>query len=352
MTGASLIGWLTHEAECLDSSTSKAELVLANIAGTGMLKAGVPSAMGGTEGPFSTAISAIADLAEHSLTAAFVCWAQRAVIESLIQSPNQGLAQQWLPALLNGTLAGTPGLSNAMKALSGIGEMQLQAQRRPDGVMLNGSVPWATNAHKQGFLLAVAAYDSEANTYSVFAVPHHADGVKVGGDQNLLALVGSNTVSLHLENTILEDGWQIHPNAKIFLPELRPAFLGLQSGMAFGLARASVRAARSNASASHVLLHNELDTLEAELHNYWSQLCRIVDVPAAAETLRGMVEVRIGAVELALRAVQLELQALGGRAYLVDQNKGFARRWREAAFLPIITPSLMHLKAEMARQGT
>jgi alkylation response protein AidB-like acyl-CoA dehydrogenase len=54
-------------------------------------------------------------------------------------------------------------------------------------------------------------------------------------------------------------------------------------------------------------------------------------------------------VEVATSAVQLELQALGGRAWLRGEDGGFQRRWREAAFLPVVTPTLAQLKTESAR---
>ncbi|EWM40207.1 putative acyl-CoA dehydrogenase domain protein [Bordetella holmesii 70147] len=43
------------------------------------------------------------------------------------------------------------------------------------------------------------------------------------------------------------------------------------------------------------------------------------------------------------------MQTSGGKAYLHGDGNGFARRWREAAFLPIVTPSLIQLKTELAR---
>ncbi|RJT68389.1 acyl-CoA dehydrogenase, partial [Escherichia coli] len=51
--------------------------------------------------------------------------------------------------------------------------------------------------------------------------------------------------------------------------------------------------------------------------------------------------IRIGLAEAAANAVQLELQASGGKAYLSEHGAGFARRWRESAFVPIVTPSLV-----------
>lgn len=63
-------------------------------------------------------------------------------------------------------------------------------------------------------------------------------------------------------------------------------------------------------------------------------------------------QIRIGLAALASSALELELQARGGKAYLQGHTDGFARRWREAAFIPIVTPSLVQLKAQLARQRT
>ena len=59
-------------------------------------------------------------------------------------------------------------------------------------------------------------------------------------------------------------------------------------------------------------------------------------------------QIRIALAEIAAQAVALELQAMGGRAYLAGPGRDFARRWREAAFLPILTPSLLELKTVLA----
>lgn len=62
-------------------------------------------------------------------------------------------------------------------------------------------------------------------------------------------------------------------------------------------------------------------------------------------------KLRIILAESAADAVQLELQASGGKAYLCEYGEGFARRWRESAFVPIVTPSLVQLRAELQRQA-
>ncbi len=61
-------------------------------------------------------------------------------------------------------------------------------------------------------------------------------------------------------------------------------------------------------------------------------------------------EIRIALAEVVAEAVALELQALGGKAYLAGPGRGFARRSREAAFIPVITPSLVQLKTALAKR--
>ena len=58
--------------------------------------------------------------------------------------------------------------------------------------------------------------------------------------------------------------------------------------------------------------------------------------PQAAPLFR----IRIKLAGLVRAAADLELDAAGGRAYLVATTGGFARRCVEAAFVPVVTPSL------------
>jgi hypothetical protein len=81
-----------------------------------------------------------------------------------------------------------------------------------------------------------------------------------------------------------------------------------------------------------------------------------------AELLQGLDDGRFGADPAALfrlrlalalhvqEALALELQAWGGQAYLEGQAPGFARRWREAAFIPIITPSVAQLEMQLLKK--
>lgn len=306
----SLAAWLDAHADSLDADTLHADALPARLARAGLFAAAVPEGEGGDGRALNAAVDVVAGLAEHSLSAAFVYWAQRAVIACLLASPNRDLVRRLVPDLVHGRLAGAPGLSNAMKFLGGLDRLRITGTAAPDGMRLNGTVAWATNLSRQGFLAAIAVGGEHGDNPAVFALPHDARGVMREPDLDLLALRGTNTAALRLDEVVLDASWQIHPQARVFLPSIRPVFVGLQCGLGLGLARASLRAARA-----------ALDLLTLRL--------RMVDIAAAA--------------------VALELQALGGRALLRAESGGYARRAREAAFLAVVTPTVAHLKGDLAR---
>jgi alkylation response protein AidB-like acyl-CoA dehydrogenase len=351
MLDESLITWLKEHAESLDAETVLAADILPRLAQEGLCKAGLPEKEGGGGGRPSAAIAIVAALARHSMSAAFVYWAQRALIECVVASPNRSLVQRLLPSLLGGRLAGAPGLSNAMKFLGGLDQLQTRFTAVPEGFVLNGRVPWATNLQRQGFVAALAAGNPEGTQTAVFAVPHDAPGLTREPDLDLVGLRGTGTAALRLADARLGEEWLLHPQAKAFLPGVRPVFVGMQCGLGLGLARASLRSAREALEGSRSVLPGELEALEARVHDYWQALSTGIDSGRLREQPSELLGLRMRMVDIALDAVQLELQALGGRAYLRGENPGFTRRWREAAFLPIVTPTLAQLKTELARSN-
>jgi alkylation response protein AidB-like acyl-CoA dehydrogenase len=349
MLDESLTFWLKERAEALDADAELAGALVPRLALAKLFKTGVPASEGGTGESPSAAIGAVADLAQYSMSAAFVFWAQRALIECVLGSPNRALVRRLLPSLLAGGLAGAPGLSNAMKFLGGLDQLQTRFIPSPDGFTLNGRVPWATNLQRQGFVVALAAGNLEGTHTSVFAVPSDAAGLAREPDLDLAGLRGTSTAALRLDDVRLGEEWQIHPQAKEFLPGVRPLFVGMQCGLGLGLARASLRSAREALEDSRSVLLGELEAREAQVRDYWEALSTGIDSGRLRERPAELLGLRMRMVEIALDAVQLELQALGGRAYLRGESGGFTRRWREAAFLPIVTPTLAQLKTERAR---
>jgi alkylation response protein AidB-like acyl-CoA dehydrogenase len=346
-----LDAWLQAHADALDTTPDLAGDVVPRLAGAGVLRAGVPVELGGAGGTVADAIEAIAHVAEHSLAAAFVFWGQRTFIEYILQSPNAALRERWLAPLLAGTTGGATGLSNAMKFLSGIESLQITATPNDTGWQLDGALAWITNLRKDGFIAAAAVNSANGAPPAIVAFTSASPGVTRSADLDLMALRGSNTAAVKLDGVQIDADLVIHADARAYLPGVRPSFLGMQCGMSIGLARAALRSARALSTAMRGPLLPRIDAAEAALAQQVAQLKEgVVDgrfKTAAAPLFR----LRIDLAASVQEAVMLELQASGGKAYLQDRDTNFARRWREAAFVPIITPSLTQLAGELQKHA-
>ncbi len=343
--------WLDAQAQALDLGHSDPQHVLSQLASANVLRIGVSPQLGGSGGTVADALEAMANVASHSLASAFVFWGQRAFIEYVLQSPNNALRERLLPDLLSGQLAGATGLSNAMKFLSGIETLQVRAHTQANGWSLNGRLHWVTNLRKSGFVVAAAIEREEGGAPFVLAIPDKRPGLQRSDDLELMGLQSSNTAALELNDVRVSHDWLLHDDARIFLPAVRPAFLGLQCGLAIGLARRSLKEVESHLQGPRSGLLDALHAQQADLETHVKTLKdglldgRFLAEPAA------LFRLRIALAEASASAVQFELQASGGKAYLTAHGSAFARRWRESAFVPIVTPSLVQLRAELQRQA-
>ena len=344
---AHLHHWLHMHADQLDQSSQLAETVLPALAGDNLLRIGVAQERGGAGGDVRDAIDAIARVAEQSVTAAFVFWGQRCFIEFLLQSENRALAERRLPALLAGTQAGASGLSNAMKFLSGIEQLQITGARHADGLVVDGGLAWVTNLRKAGFVAAAAVAPDDGAPPVIMAFDSSAAGVQRSDDLDLVALRGSNTASVKLAQVHIPSADIISDNAPAWLPQVRPAFLGMQCGLSIGLARASLAQAAQISAGSRNALTPRIEALQATLATAVNTLLAGVHDGRFKTQAPAMFRLRIQLAEILQQALMLELQAMGGRAYLIAEQQGFARRWRESSFIPIVTPSLTQLQAAL-----
>ncbi|MCU1716673.1 acyl-CoA dehydrogenase family protein [Pseudomonas sp. 5P_3.1_Bac2] len=350
MLSAQLREWLEQQAEALDLGQLDGAELLPRLAAADLLRVGVPEVEGGLGGDISAAVEAVTEVATHSLTAAFVLWGQRSFIEFLLQSTNQSLQQRLLPALLQGELAGASGLSNAMKFLSGIEQLGVQASAQGDGYVLNGRLPWVTNLRKQGFVVAAAVERSDGSAF-IAAIDSQQPGLHRGDDLQLLGMQSSNTAAVQLHDVNLPASAVIAEDARSFLARVRPCFLALQCAMALGLARRSVAEIAAHLAGSRCVLAAEFSQLQRDLVGIREQLHQGLREQRFLNQPQELFKLRIALAGLTSQAVQLELQASGGRAYLQPYGAGFARRWRESAFIPVITPSLVQLRGELEREA-
>jgi len=340
------VSWLAANACALDRGEEDAGTVLPRLADAGVTAAGVPFHHGGVGGDIVDGIVAVSAVAEESLAAAFVLWGHRTYIEYLLQSPNGALGERLLPDLLSGRVAGATGLSNAMKFLAGLEPLQITAREDGGGLALTGKMPWVTNLRPQGFHVA-AAIDHQNGQAFVASLAHDDAGLARSADLALFGMQSSNTAAVVLADVKIGADRILHADARSWLPRIRPAFLGLQCGMSIGLARRSLKEATQVAGAGRGVLSQPLGDIAARLAHAESRLfagVRSREFEADAATL---FELRIALAEIAADAVSLELHSAGGKAYLREPGREVARRWREVAFIPLITPSLVQLKTAL-----
>jgi alkylation response protein AidB-like acyl-CoA dehydrogenase len=337
--------WLDDNARNFDIASNDAAALLPQMAEAGLFGIGVPVRFGGTGADVAEATRAIAAVSAHSLAAGFVFWGHRSFIEYLLQSPNDALRDRLLPNLLAGRRAGATGLSNAMKFLNGLEELQIKATRDDRSIQIDGKLPWVTNLRPDGFDVAAAVQGYGHRPAFIASLSSDNTGVKRSDDLDLMAMRATNTAAIKIEHARIGEESIIHPNASEWLPRVRPAFLGLQCGMSIGLARRSLLEAKGHFGSSRGVLTGPIEDLTKELADIETRLLSHLVGPLFIEQPVLLFRLRIRLAEIVNQSVQLELSAAGGKAYLSVPGEGYQRRLRESAFIPVITPSLVQLKA-------
>lgn len=344
---AATAAWLDVAAAGLDTGAENPATLLPALAQGGLTRIGIPSTFGGSGGDLTDAVAAVAEVSVHSLAAGFVLWGHRTYTEYLLQSETASLRDRLLPDLLDGRIAGATGLSNAMKFLAGLEELQITARRDGDALVVDGKLPWVTNLRPEGFHVAAAVSHSDGRAL-IISLAHDVTGVVRSPDLDLIALRATNTAAITISNVRLTADDIISTNAHAWLQQVRPAFLGLQCGMSIGLARRALQEAGSAVGAGRHVLRYPIAELTSSLSEQERALFDgLINGRFLADAAQ-LFRIRIALAEIAEAAVGLELQASGGRAYLTGAGNGFVRRWREAAFIPVVTPSLVQLKTALA----
>lgn len=346
MLNAALAAWLEQHAEALNAGEADVSLALLQQLGQAdVFRHGVAQSLGGLGTSLQDAIEVIAKVAEYSVTAAFVCWSQRTYIEYLLTAKADLLEKFRFDALLSGEYAGATGLSNAMKFLSGLEPLQVQAEAVEGGWKLNGKLPWVTNFHPNGFTVAVAADSAQGPL--LFLVPSDRAGFDRKPNLDLIGLKGSSTAAAVLTDVLVSETELLSAQATQYLPAIRPAFLGLQCALSIGLIRRSIQQVVAKKHSD--LVNDQVFAIQQQLDENLTALFAGLRSGQFVTQARSLFEIRIALSELTQQAIQLELCSTGGRCYLTPFEDGFTRRLKESAFIPIVTPSVLQLKTELSR---
>src|SRR5690606_22782862 len=207
--------------------------------------------------------------------------------------------------------------------------------------------PWASNLVGRRFVVAIAAKMGEDRAFFI-AVPGESPGLEAGQAYSLVGMTGTVSSSLQFNDVAVGPEWVIADDADAFLPSIRPTFLVLQSGLAWGLAAAALGSVQTRLSGPRAALRPHAEGLAQRLCDLVGEVRRLSKLErwGKAELYAGL-KARMALAELAVEAAWVELEAAGGGGYLASSHT--ARRLREAAFLPVQSPSLVQLRLELER---
>jgi len=332
-------------ASAVDRGALPAAHVLAPLARAGLLDAGIDDLRHGGPGATDLRVPAgtIAAIAGECLSSAFAVWAHRSVMDYLARGERSARTADLLDELRRAERPGSTAMAAGLKALAGVGELGIEA--RPDrvGWLLDGVIPWASNLLGDAVLVVPAR--SPGGTLVAW-VPLGAPGLTVRPATGLLALDATASGSVRLEGVRIAGEQVISTDLRSFAQAFRPAFLLLQASFCAGLIRRSLQEAeRALDDAAGTVFADEVRALGDDAAAFLGQWWRLAgDVTAAPA--RCFLELRLDASRLAQRATRLELTLAGGRGYLTAS--GANRRFREAAFLPVQSPSEGHLLWELS----
>ncbi|RTL86152.1 MAG: acyl-CoA dehydrogenase [Hyphomicrobiales bacterium] len=295
------------------------------------------------------AISAISAVAEACLSTAFCAWCQDAFGWYLQNSENPGLRARLQAAAAAGAVLGGTGLSNPMKALSGIEPMRLRGERVAGGYLVEGALPWVSNLQEGHFF--AFCFDGPKGERVAAVARLGADGVESRKGAQFIALEGTATCAVGFRKAFVADENLLSDALPRFARRIKPGFLLLQTGMVAGLVRDCAELMRDLPARIREInahLPTGPDALDASLDALEGEIMSLAATPFEDDQdyLRRVLEVRLRGSTLALDATQALMLHAGARSYL--RNSLYSRRLRESYFIAIVTPATKHLRKDLA----
>lgn len=288
-------------------------------------------------------VRVIEEISRHSLAVGFSAWAHRMTVEYVHRAP-EGLRAGLLGPLLRGERVGITAMAAGLKQVAGLGEVPILAEPDGRGYRVTGPIRWASNVFPGG-LIVLPARESSGRTV-VLAVGSDAQGVTVNPAPALMALGATGSTSVRLRDVAAAEDDVISTDLSAFVAGIRPTFLLLQTAFCVGVSGAALDSAgqvTGELSAQFDVDLHRLTVRKTQLREQLYEFSADVSRPAPAALLR----LRLAGAELAGATTRLESILAGGAGYAVASAAN--RRFREAAFLPIQSPSEGQLRWELSQ---
>lgn len=333
---------VAERSRAVDAGDADVRPALADLGAAGLLALGVP----GQPGTLADQAEVIRTLARSCMSTAFSTWAQRMAIGYLATWGTDELRTTLLPELIRGRRAGATAMATAFQDALGLREVTVTAREHDGEVLLDGMIPWASNLFVDGAVVVLPARTDDGRRLIV-ALTTDLGGVQLPAHPQLLALGSTGSTSMKLDGVRIPSGWVLTGRFLDFLADVRPSFLLLQTAFCLGIADAALDGAAGRFTGPAVVLEIDHEALVARRDDLDGRHARLLarNGPADQDTVR----LRLDAGRLGVDATRHEAGVRGGAGYLATSP--VARRLREAAFLPIQSPTEAQLRWELSRSA-
>ncbi|RUP01874.1 MAG: acyl-CoA dehydrogenase [Mycobacterium sp.] len=336
-----LITDIRDHAGALDRGEATARRSFAGLGAAGLLDIGAP---GNADGRLSEMTDVIRLISGECMSTGFSVWANRMAVEYLLTAatPFSLAAAESLAA---GTSLGVTGMAAAFKTLAGCGQLELAATVVEGGYRISGPIRWASNLYKDSLLVTAAAANDGAKV--IVALPLSSPGVTVGDHFKLLAMDSTASSYLKLDDVFVPDAQVLSTDFESFLGAVRPTFLVLQSAMCVGLAETTLRHAKDGLTGVNAVFAAEVDEIAERLVWARTAVARLAGAVGGQQSpsKKELLSLRLTAAEIASASAALEVRTAGGKGYA--SRTPASRRYREAAFIPVQSPSEAQLRWEL-----
>ncbi|MEZ0052362.1 alkylation response protein AidB-like acyl-CoA dehydrogenase [Mycobacterium sp. MAA66] len=282
-------------------------------------------------------VRVIEQVSAASLAAGFSAWAHRMAIHYLSDGP-----PELLEPLLAARRPGVTAMAAGLKHAAGLGQIPLVAEEHRGGLRISGPIRWASNVFDDA--IVVLPTRTAAGRLYVVAVDVGATGVDIDPAPTLMALGATGSTSLRLDGVVVGAERIISADLIGFVRQIKPTFLLLQTAFCVGVTGTALTAAANVNDQLAAQFAGDLADLTARAEDDRLRLDEFASAPEEVD-LADVIRLRLDAANVAVAATRLESALAGGQGYRAGTAAN--RRFREAAFLPVQSPSEGQLRWEL-----
>ena len=292
----------------------------------------------------------IHSLASKCVSSAFVTWSHRMTIEYIDRWATDEIKSAYLQELREGKRVGSTALATALADKSGKELLPITFEEVDGEFLINGVIPWASNLYEDT-LIVFAARNEVTEERVVFTSVLSTSGTSVKPAGELLGLNATASGTVKFEGLRIPAANVLTRDVNLFLGQMRPRFLVLQTAFCLGLTKASLDAIASAPSAGPFA--DDIAKFQAEYSRLTGELSRlstaleVYPAPGNGHSPLDYLKLRLNAAELAQATTRVELATIGGRGYYSASDT--SRRIRESLFLSVQAPTEGSLRWEISQ---